>query len=66
MAQSNKSVKRTESFRDLARDLDLLFPNGYDEFSTMHQGIKLRAMRIQELEETNGTLQKVGLNPVKH
>ena len=56
MAQPKES-----NMMDLARDLELLFPNGDRKVSGLKKGRKLREQGIQELCERNGTLHEVGL-----
>ena len=60
MAQPNprRAVHRN-SIDDLANDLKLLFPNGYEPVTSMERGQELREKEIQELRKTNGTLLEV-------
>jgi len=57
-----EKYRRRESLKDLAHELDLLFPHGYDGISNMDQGRRLRDEKIKDLRKTNGTLQEVGLS----
>ncbi|KAL9963713.1 hypothetical protein ACROYT_G027246 [Oculina patagonica] len=60
MAQFNPraGIKRSESIADVAHDLELLFPDGYETVTSMARGRELRDKRVQELMETNGSLHK--------
>lgn len=63
MAESKPTAdcKRKENIFDIAHDLDLLFPNGFEAETSMEKRelLELREERIQALMKTNGTLHKV-------
>ena len=53
-----------EHLGKLMNDLSLLSINGRDTVSTVELGTQLRDRKIQDLKK-NGTLQEVGLSPIK-